>query len=390
MGFIFFTLLAAASNSTRLFIAARMLTGVTVASNVLNPAIIGDLFENDERGSAMSLIMLAPLIGGAIGPAIAGTIAQTVGWRIVLLVGAGLAICCEILFLTCFRETYKMSILRRRAKQLQQESSHYEEGAKGERNTHQNLKKLWHAMTRPFAVLFGSTVLMLLSLFGSVVFSLFYVMSISLPNILQDIYGFTPAQTGSAFMVFSKWITVSTQVELLRESNADIFLGAGSLVGVFVCNSTLDKIYINLRSRSATSTGRPEYRLPITIIGGALIPLSVVAYGWIAQYKLPVGYLLFTVALLDFTLMLAMIPMSAYVVDAFGNYSASALTGVIVTRCLMGTFLPLTTAPLAEALGWGWGCTCLGSLSLALAIIPVLLMRYGQKWRQKSEFTRDA
>ena len=99
--------------------------------------------------------------------------------------------------------------------------------------------------------------------------------------------------------------------------------------------------------------------------------------------------LLASVALLGFTLLLTVIPVSAYVVDACGIYSASAMTGVIVTRCLMGTFLPLTTGPLAEHLGYGWGFSCLGALGLCLAIIPILIFRYGERWRQRSEFTQD-
>ncbi|KAF1962991.1 MFS multidrug transporter-like protein [Byssothecium circinans] len=367
LGFIFFTLLAVSSKSTSLFIVARMLTGVTVASNVLNPAIIGDLFDSDERGSAMSLIMLAPLVGGAVGPAISGAIAQTLGWRWVLLIATGLAVCCEILFLACFRETYKMSILKKRARKLQEQNEGYDEVAKSKNGSGSDVKKLWHAITRPFAVLFGSKVLILLSLFGSVAFSFFYVLSTSLPNILQDFYDFTPAQIGSAFMTFS----------------------VGSFLGVLVCNTLLDRIYIYLRSQSPTKSGRPEHRLPLSIIGGALLPLSVAAYGWIAQTHLPVVLLLGSVGFQGFTLLLAMIPLSAYVVDAFGNYSASAMTGVVVTRCLMGTFLPLATGPLAEWLGWGWGCTCLAALSAVLAVCPVLVARYGVVWRRGSEFTRD-
>lgn len=82
-------------------------------------------------------------------------------------------------------------------------------------------------------------------------------------------------------------------------------------------------------------------------------------------------------------------PLSAYVVDASGIYSASALTGVIVIRCLAGTFLPLTVGPLTEEFGYGLGLSCLGALSLSMAVIPVLVFRYGEKWRQRSEFTRD-
>jgi hypothetical protein len=95
------------------------------------------------------------------------------------------------------------------------------------------------------------------------------------------------------------------------------------------------------------------------------------------------------VSLLGFTLLLTIIPLQAYIVDAFGIYSASAMTGVIVTRCLAGTFLPLSTGPLVDRFGYGWGFTCLGALSISLAIVPVLVLRYGEKWRQRSEFTRD-
>jgi hypothetical protein len=87
--------------------------------------------------------------------------------------------------------------------------------------------------------------------------------------------------------------------------------------------------------------------------------------------------------------MLNIIPLQAYVVDASGLYSASALTGVIVTRCLAGTFLPLATGPLNIQFGYGWGFTCFGVLSMSLAIIPILVFKYGHKWRQSSEFTKD-
>ena len=204
-GFILFTMLAVSSQSTSVFIAARMLTGITVAPTVLGPSIIGDMFESDDRGSAMSLVMLAPLTGGAIGPAFGGAIAQTLGWRWVLLIATGLAICCEILFLTCFRETYKVKILKKRAAKLRGQEEGREDVTKEKDGFWTDAKKLRHAISRPFIVLFGSRVLILMSLFGSVFFSFFYILSISLPNILQDVYKFTPTQTGSAFMTFSKF-----------------------------------------------------------------------------------------------------------------------------------------------------------------------------------------
>jgi MFS family permease len=379
IGFIAATILAVCSQSSGVFIAARMLTGLCVASNVLNPAIIGDIFESEQRGSAMSLVMLAPLIGGAIGPAISGAIAQTIGWRRMLTIAAGLAIVCEVLFLVYFRETYKMAILRRRAAKTMQETGEIPES----KSTHEHLAKLWHSITRPFAVLFGSSVLMLLSLFASVAFSFFYVISVSLPSILLERYDFRLGMIGPTFISFSKWPQTSICAV------ADHLPGVGSFCSVLVCNFTLDRIYIKLRGPEG-GKGKPEYRLPLSIVGALLLPFSVTAYGWIAEYRLPVMLLLASVALMGFSLLLTVIPLSAYVIDACGMYSASAMTGVIVTRCLMGTFLPLTTGPLTDALGYGLGFSILGALSLCLVVIPICIYKFGEKWRQHSEFTKDS
>ncbi|KAL5413212.1 hypothetical protein PMIN04_009522 [Paraphaeosphaeria minitans] len=362
--FISASLLAAVSESITLLIGARALTGAAVATNVLRPAIIGDIFDNETRGSAMSLLMLAPLLGGAIGPACGGVIAQTLGWRTILLIATGLALMCEIAFVTCFRETYRMVILKRKVVHIQEEADQETFGNTKDEAGH----RLWYAIKRPFTVLFGSSVLLGMSLFGSVLFSYFYVLSTTLPVILEKWYGFSPSQIGSSFLCFS----------------------VGSCVSVLVCNSSLDRIYVRLRDRSSSKKGRPEYRLPLAITGGVLLPFTVLAYGWIVQLQLPAALLLLSVGLMGSTILMTMVPLSAYVVDACGLYSASAMTGVIVTRCLMGTFLPLAAGPLAEELGYGLAFTLLGLLSLALAPIPMLVFRYGHKWRQRSEFTRDA
>lgn len=65
--FIAGIMITALSQDIGLLIFARFLTGCTAASNVLNPAVIGDMFPSESRGAAMSAVMLAPLIGGALG-----------------------------------------------------------------------------------------------------------------------------------------------------------------------------------------------------------------------------------------------------------------------------------------------------------------------------------
>ncbi|KAI9154700.1 MFS transporter cpaT [Paramyrothecium foliicola] len=361
--FIFATVVAAISPSVPVLIIARALTGVAVTVNVLNPAIVGDMFRPDQRGSPMSLVQLAPLIGGASGPAISGAIAQTLGWRYVLWISAALATACELAFLTGYSETYKPAIARAKRRRMHREDP--EGAAEDDDAKHEAADKLLDSIRRPAIVLASSGVLTALSLFGAVIFAHFYVMSVTLPSILEDIHGLSPAMTGLSMMAAS----------------------VGAVSGVSVCNKGLDRVYIKLREANG-GVDRPEYRLPFAIIGAVLLPIAVVSYGWITELRLPLPLLLLSVGVLGFSQMFCMLPLSTYVVDAFGSYSASALTAVIITRCLMGTFLPLTTTPLVDNLGWGWGFTVLAGATLCLAPIPVVVMKYGEQWRQRSEYSR--
>jgi hypothetical protein len=99
--------------------------------------------------------------------------------------------------------------------------------------------------------------------------------------------------------------------------------------------------------------------------------------------------MLFTVIFMGFSLLLGVVPLMAYIVDAFGIYSASATTAVLVIRCLMGTFLPLVVGPLVEKLGYGWAFTVFAALVLSVAPIPLLVTRYGVKWREYSRYSKD-
>ncbi|KAK6441511.1 hypothetical protein LTR95_002268 [Oleoguttula sp. CCFEE 5521] len=360
--FIIGIVVSALSQSVNVLVFSRFLTGCAVATNVLNPAIIGDMFPPEHRGTAMSATMLAPLLGGAVGPAIAGTLAQNVGWRWIMYMSLILAVIAEILIITLLRETYKVVILQKQSRQRKSDA----EDLSLVRTLSRTEVAVWTSMTRPASVFWSSSILKALALYGSVAFTFFYIMSTTLPDILQRQYKFPPALIGTSFMSFS----------------------VGSASGLVVCNLLVDRIYVRLQKSEAYSSG-PENRLPLTIVGAFCLPIAVATYGWVAALVLPAPLLLVAVAMMGFCLVLSVTGLMVFVVDAFGEYSASALTAMLITRCLMGTFLPLLTTPLTEAIGYGWGFMVLAAVCLLLAPIPLLVFWYGKGWRQSSDYTKD-
>lgn len=75
-------------------------------------------------------------------------------------------------------------------------------------------------------------------------------------------------------------------------------------------------------------------------------------------------------------------PMSTYLLDAYPDYSASAIAASTVLRSLFSAFLPLAGPPMYARLGLGWGNSLLAFIALALGGVPLLFCRYGQGWRE--------
>ncbi|KAH8594559.1 major facilitator superfamily domain-containing protein [Bisporella sp. PMI_857] len=367
--FILGVVLSACSQTTNLLIFSRFITGLAVASNVLNPSIVGDIFPSESRGSAMSLIMLAPLLGGAIGPAISGAIAESMGWRTILWISAAMATVCEILFFTLFRETYKVPILQRKAARLRKESQ--DESFKCAWDTEvSGMNGSWWSALRlsikvPITILLDSTVLQIMSFYGAFVFAFYYILATTLPTILRENYGFTPSMIGSSFLCFS----------------------IGATAGIILNNMFLDKIYINM-GKSRGRGAQPEYRLPLSVCGAIVMPLVVALYGCVPSIHGPIYLMLLSVSLLGLVMMTIFVPLSSYIVDAFGLHSASAMTMMLLSRCLGGTLLPLAVPAVTMAVGLGYAFLILAAICVILIPFPMLIMRYGNLWRERSVYSR--
>jgi MFS family permease len=187
------------SQSMQALVFTRFLTGCAVASNVLNPAIVGDLFIAEQRGSPMSLVMLTQLAGTAVGPFVAAAVARSSEWRQILRISLVLAVVCELLFLILFRETYRLPEIQSSVDEPKETSQRAQSGTE----SHLPKVAILSAISRPFKVLRSSLVLLMLSALGSIISAFAFTTSTSLSNILQLRYGFDATETGSIFLAFS-------------------------------------------------------------------------------------------------------------------------------------------------------------------------------------------
>lgn len=151
-------------------------------------------------------------------------------------------------------------------------------------------------------------------------------------------------------------------------------------LGLFVFTATSDRTVTYLMKKNDTDR-KPEYRLPVLMIGANLVPIGLFCYGWSAQAHIHSIMPIVRTGIVVAGLKLTFMAISTYLIDAFTIYAASAMAANTVLRSLVGAFLPLAGPSMYDALGPGWGNSLLAFIALALWPVSLLFYRYGERTR---------
>jgi DHA1 family multidrug resistance protein-like MFS transporter len=131
----------------------------------------------------------------------------------------------------------------------------------------------------------------------------------------------------------------------------------------------------------------PEWRLPISMLGGVLFAAGLFWFGWSGytgnvHWIVPVASGLFT----GFGIFSIFLSLLNYLVDAYLMFAASAIAANTFMRSIFGGVFPLFATYMFEGMGIQWASTLLGCVALVLVPMPVVFYLYGKKLRAKSKF----
>lgn len=145
----------------------------------------------------------------------------------------------------------------------------------------------------------------------------------------------------------------------------------------------------NVQQSSLTPSipkGRPEFRLPLCLLGMIILPCGLCVFGWTATAKthfmLPLlgSFLVGVGSILPFQAILV------YLVDAFIPFSASATACAVLVRCVLAAVFPLFSEKMFVSLGFGWGSTLLAIISCMAIPVPIVLFWRGEQLRERFRF----
>lgn len=348
-----------------MLIGFRICAGLVGSAGIaLGGGTISDMFDPRQRAKVVGKYVLGILIGPVIGPVAGGFVTEKLGWRwcfwLVTIVG-GINSLVGILFL---KETYAPVLLRHRAQRMAVEMNH--ETIAADHDPRSLSKRLVVAVKRPMKILFLQPMVFIMAVYMALIYGTMYLLLTTFSTVWTEQYGFNTGEAGLTY----------------------IGLGCGFLLAVLVGIPQIDKIYNKLADRNPRG-GKPEYRMPVANIGAVCIPVGLFWYGWSLERKdfwiVPIiGSGIFGLGMI-----LIFNSVQNYYIDAFTKYAASAIAAGSIFRAVVGATFPLFAPYLYGALGYGWGTSVLAFVSVLLMPMPLLIMKYGERVRNRIKINLD-
>ncbi|PWN49033.1 putative mfs-multidrug-resistance transporter [Violaceomyces palustris] len=365
--YVLFILGQALAKNPETLLVTRFLSGVSAAAPLTNSGgLIADIWDPVTRGHAMSLFSASVFIGPVMGPIVGGFIAgSTITWKWIfwiMMIFGGVVWVLTILFIP---ETYGPVLLLKKAKRLRKEDpvankDKYASLEKGD----WSLKGIaQRTIYKPFIILAKEPILVLITIYLSVVYGILYGCLEAFPIIFAEKRGLNFGETGLIFLG----------------------IGIGSTLGSII-NTYLQYHYKYLVP-FWKGMPPPEERLSSSIIAGPMLVIGSFWLGWTGGYASVPWYVpALSTILLGMSFNLVFISFLTYIVDTYLMHAASALAVNTIFRSAVGAAFPLFTSQMFHGMTIQWACTMLGFISLALAPSPIIFYLYGARIRQLSKF----
>ncbi|KAG9591916.1 MFS multidrug transporter-like protein, partial [Aureobasidium melanogenum] len=345
--------------------AFRFLAGLGGSAPLaIGGGLLSDCWKAEERGKAISIYSLAPLLGPAVGPIAGGFIAENTTWRWVFWSTCIACFLIQFSGLFFLQETYVPELLKRKKKKLIKETGNTELHTEYDDPNRKLSVHLKTAFTRPFILIGTQPIVQALAIYMAYVYGLMYLVLSTFPGLWTGVYG---ESTGIGGLNY-------------------IALGLGFFLGTQIGAPLNDYFYRRLKKKN-NNVGRSEFRIPLMFPGSILIPIGLFIYGWTAENKTfwigpDIGAVCFAAGTI-----LVFQSCQTYVIDSYQRYAASAVASTTVLRSLAGFGFPLFAPAMYNALGYGWGNSVLGFIAVGIGIpAPFLLWKFGERLRARSKF----
>ncbi|KAJ5929827.1 major facilitator superfamily domain-containing protein [Penicillium verhagenii] len=347
----------------------RVLAGLgSGATPVVGIGMISDMFPTETRGKSLAVLNMAFILATPIGAIVGGFTTSSASWRWDFYSTSIASAVLIVLSFFIYKESYPPVLLRRRKKQLLKANG----PSSGDLKTpydeeNPTVAALYRkTLVRPLYFLLTQPIIQLLGVYVSFAYGMTYLIFGSFPALWEGRYHETTTIASLHF----------------------IAPGVGYAAGILIGMLSADRIYHRLQQNFEEK--KPEFRLPLLMISSTFIPGALFWYGWSAEahahWVIPTIAICFLMC--GCTLLFQCV--TAYSIDTFHIYAASASGALFFVRGLCAFTFPLFGPTMYQKMGYGWGNTLLGLLALVIGVpVPLILWKYGPRLRQQSIYAKS-
>lgn len=393
--FVAFLVACALSTSMGMLMAFRVLSGVGAAAvQSVGAGTISDMYIPTKRGVAISYFYLGPLVGPLIGPLAGGAIVEKWGWRgtqwFMVIIGAIILIMIVFLIPETLREEEIPSFKEKPSENtvhekvgepLEKVLTGTEENVPGAESqapltalqefTSANLSgKSFLLFVRPLKSLkFLSYPPVLLAItYNGFCFFCLYFLNVSIESLYTSApYHFSPVIIGLMYIPNTLGYIISSVLSG-RYSDKVVRRVKAANNGVFI----------------------PEARFAAHVFMGAIMyPLSLILFGWTAQYHVFWFIPLIGSFLYGMSSMIIFGTCMTYLVDALPGRGSSGVALNNFVRMVLAAVSTFIAQPMqGSKLGYNWLYMLWGLFGLVSIVFLLAIRKWGNKWRTHADFEK--
>ena len=269
-----FVIPAALAPDIQTLLVARAIDGIALSAPMtLVGGTLADMWNKEERGIPMAAFSASPFMGPVVGPLTGGYLSMARGWRWLYWIQLILTGAAWLLIAFTVPETFAPTILARWAAKLRQENNGRTYITELEVTGKPLTQRLGAFLVRPFQLLFREPIVLVISIYMSILYGLMYMLFVSVS-----------ADGSSTDSNLDLMVQYPIVFETAKGYNAGttglmyIPIGVGVLCGS-ACAPLVNKHYLGLCKKHA---GNPpaEARLIPMMLSCWFVPLGLFIFAW--------------------------------------------------------------------------------------------------------------
>lgn len=370
--------LALQNNFAALLVLRMLQSAGSSGTLALSYAVVADIAVSAERGKYMGIVGAGINIGPALSPVLGGILAQYLGWRSIFWFCCIVSACLLVPYTLSVPETARNvvgngSIPPRWINMTLLDYIHQKRHPVplSERPQPPKTKIHFPNPLRTLSVVFEKDLSLILA-YAAILYLVFIMIVATLSTIFSDIYHLDELQIGLCYLPYGVGCcTASIAQGHLLDWN---YRRTARRIGFTIDYRRGDDL-----AKFPIEKARILPMMPMVAIGVC----TVIAYGWVLEYRLPLAAPLVLLFLVGLTVVGSFSILNTLIMDLYPQAPATAVAAVNLVRCLMGAAVMAVIEAMIERLGRGWNFTFWALLVVVTSPTMFLVLRHGPRWREE-------